>query len=32
MGVMGRGVDRLDTLGEELTDLVDLIDMQRGTI
>ena len=32
MGVMGRGVDRLDTLGEELTDLVDLIDMQLGTI
>jgi len=29
---MGRGVDRLDTLGEELTDLVDLIDMQLGTI
>jgi PAS domain S-box-containing protein len=32
MGVMERGVDRLDTLSEELTDLVDLIDMQRGTI
>ena len=32
MGIMGRGVDRLDTLGQELTDLVDLIDMQRGTI
>ena len=32
MGVMERGVDRLDTLGGELTDLVDLIDMQRGTI
>ncbi|MDP6822927.1 MAG: PAS domain S-box protein [Dehalococcoidia bacterium] len=32
MGVMERGVDRLDTLGGELTDLVDLIDMQRGAI
>ncbi|MDA1258535.1 MAG: PAS domain S-box protein, partial [Chloroflexi bacterium] len=32
MGVMDRGVNRLDTLGHELTDLVDLIDMQRGSI
>lgn len=32
MGIMDRGVDRLDTLGDELSDLVDLIDMQRGTI
>jgi signal transduction histidine kinase len=32
MGVMGRGVDRLDTSGDELADPVDLIDMQRGTI